>query len=78
MRLRIVIASLLFLLSAFNVSAGCGYYRCYLSETTGTCSIYFCSGSACQDPGVIYALHCYVTCNAGGCWCTPQGACYDI
>lgn len=61
-------------------AAACNYYKCYQSETTATCSDYFCSGSGCND--AIYAARCEVTCDrmfGGGCFCDTRGTnCYEI
>jgi hypothetical protein len=80
MRRAAVALFLLLVVSTAPVASACQYWQCRESETTATCYMFFCSGSACNDS--IYAAQCPVTCDrylgSGGCWCEPQGMCYDI
>jgi hypothetical protein len=78
MKLRMIVGLLVLMMVAVAVDADCNYYTCFVSETSGTCSVTACFGSGCYDPNLIFAQGCYVTCNRGGCWCTGQAHCYHV
>jgi hypothetical protein len=77
---RTVIAALLVLFVLASVPAqACQYWQCRESESTATCYMFFCNGSGCNDS--YYAAKCdvYCTTTSGfGCWCMPEGICYEI
>lgn len=79
-RYRILAGFLVLLFLSVQPAAACNYYKCYESDTTATCSYFFCNGSGCSE--AIYASRCEVTCDrmfGGGCFCDTRGTdCYQI
>ena len=77
---RAALVLLLSLVLAAPVASACQYWQCRVTETEATCYMFFCNGSGCSDS--IYAARCPVTCDrtldGGGCFCDPQGMCYEI
>ena len=79
MRRTAVALFLSFVVLTAPVASACQHWQCRESETTATCYMFFCNGSACNDS--IYAARYPVTCDymsGGGCFCDPEGMCYDI
>jgi hypothetical protein len=67
---------------AIPVDAACKYFQCRITETgEATCYNFWCSSSGCNEAD-FFAEACPIVCDrggtGGGCWCEPQGMCFDI
>jgi hypothetical protein len=70
------------LAAAMPASADCNYYQCRVTETgQATCYEFWCNSSGCNEADFL-AEACPVFCDrgntGGGCWCQPQGLCFEI
>lgn len=77
-RLAVISAVIFLIAAASDVSAGCRYWDCYVSQyaTYAECKQIICPSWNTNCNGSNWATDCTVTCD-GACWCN-YNYCLDI